>query len=183
MKLRAAIAAIVAVLVGALVFVFVQVGGGSGGSVKVGTNEAVACSDEAPDCLPAVPFIDRDGEIWDQRELVGKVVIVNVWATWCKPCRKEMPELVALRDKYGADDLVLLGVLKDSATEDAVDRFAARHKVNYPIVPMNSELEVALDYPSMLPTTFIYDRSGHLLERKVGAVTLSRLEKTIIEAL
>lgn len=182
MKIHAAIAAIVAVIVGGLIFVFVQIGGGKDG-VSVGTKEAVACADESPACIPAVPFIDRNGKMWDHEELVGKVVVVNVWATWCKPCRHEMPELVALRDKYSKEDLVLLGVLNEKASNAAIDKFAQKYNVNYPIVPINSELEVALDYPSALPTTFIYDRSGHLVERKVGAVTVARLEKTIKEAL
>jgi len=183
MKIHAAIAAIVAVLVGVMVFVFVQIGGSDGSGVKVGTKSAEACAEESPTCLPMVPFIDRAGKMWDQEELVGKLVVVNVWATWCKPCQHEMPDLVALRNQYGDDDLVLLGVLKDSASDTIVERFAAKHQVNYPIVPMNSELEVALDYPSRLPTTFIYDRNGHLVERKVGAVTISRLKKTIDELL
>src|SRR5262245_7975820 len=87
------------------------------------------------DPATVAPFTahDIDGRTISSESLRGKVVIVNFWATWCPPCRAEIPDLVALQDKY-RDRLVIIGVSEDDVPTDEVRRFVADHKINYPVV-------------------------------------------------
>lgn len=171
MKLHAFIAFVVAAIVGGLVFVFVEVGGSSPQPIRVGTPRAEACTEESPACLPELTMTDTDGHDWRPEDLRGKVVLVNVWATWCHPCQAELPELVELRRRYSKDDLLIFGVLTDDPGDDALGAFVDRYHINYPIVPITGALDEALASPSGLPTSFLYDRQGRLVRRKLGGIT------------
>jgi thiol-disulfide isomerase/thioredoxin len=176
MKLHAAIALIVAAAVGGLVFVFVQIGGSSSG---VGARTASACTERAPECMPRLAMTDREGIEWTPVDFDNKVVVINVWATWCAPCKHELPELVELRRHYGDQDLLLLGILTDEPGEAKVSGFVGAYNINYPIIPLTGAIDEAFASPSRLPTTFVYDRSGHLAHQKTGAVTMAGLRQVI----
>src|SRR5438874_13094055 len=81
-----------------------------------------------------------DGREISLASLRGKVTIVNFWATWCPPCRAEIPDLIALQAKY-RDQVQIIGVSQDETGPDVVRRFAAEQHVNYPIVMSTPELE------------------------------------------
>ena len=166
--------AVTAVLAGLMVFAFVEFRGGGeqgGGGVAVGVRKAeAACNDAAPQCMPRLTLIDHDGNAWTPEKLAGKVVVVNVWATWCKPCVKEIPDLVRVYKDYKDKGVVMLGVLDDNADDATAVSFAAERGINYPVVRMDDDLYRALDTPSMLPTTFVYDKSGHLRYGESGVV-------------
>src|SRR4051812_11938852 len=95
-----------------------------------------------PAAVPAFSMRDLDGRAISPESLRGKVTIVNFWATWCPPCRAEIPDLVALQKKYG-DRLQVIGVSQDEGPIEPVKRFAADQQMNYPIVMMTPELEQA----------------------------------------
>src|SRR5438132_9935381 len=122
---------------------------------------------KSPAAVPAVAMHDIDGRAISPDSLRGKVVIVNFWATWCPPCRAEIPDLVALQEKYG-DRLQIIGVSQDEAGVDVVRRFAADRHVNYPIVMMTPELEKAFPGTAALPTSFVIDRESRIVQRHVG---------------
>src|SRR4030095_1586803 len=104
-----------------------------------------------------------------------KVVIVNFWATWCPPCRAEIPDLVALQEKY-RDALQIVGVSEDEAPPEQVKRFAAEHRINYPIVMTNKELQRLFPGVQALPTSFIIDREGRLVQKHVGMLSAATTE-------
>jgi len=83
-----------------------------------------------------------DGQSLSSTSLRGKVVLVNFWATWCPPCRAEIPDLVALQARY-RDQLQIIGVSQDEGSIEVVQRFAEQQHMNYPIVMMTPELEKA----------------------------------------
>jgi thiol-disulfide isomerase/thioredoxin len=120
-----------------------------------------------PSLVPPVVMHDIDGKPLSPAELRGKVVIVNFWATWCPPCRAEIPDLVALQAKYG-DRLQIIGVSQDEGSIDVVRRFAAAQHMNYPIVMSTPEIEKAFPGISALPTSFVLDRQGRTVQRHVG---------------
>jgi len=120
-----------------------------------------------PTTVPAIGMHDIDGRTIPANSLRGKVVIVNFWATWCPPCRAEIPDLVALQEKYG-DRLQIIGVSQDEAPVEVVRRFANDHHVNYPIVMMTPELDKAFPGIAALPTSFIIDRESRIVQRHVG---------------
>ena len=93
-----------------------------------------------PRPAPAFTLRALDGREVSPASLRGKVVIVNFWATWCAPCRAEIPDLVALQDKY-KDTLQVIGISEDEAPRRRRKRFAADHQMNYPVAMMTPEIE------------------------------------------
>ncbi|HET7695556.1 MAG TPA: TlpA disulfide reductase family protein [Vicinamibacterales bacterium] len=125
--------------------------------------------------IPAFVATDLDGRQISTAALRGKVVLVNFWATWCPPCREEIPDLVALQDKY-KDHLQIIGVSQDSGSVEAVRRFAAEHRVNYPTVMSTPEIERLFPGVYALPTTFILDRDGRLAQKHIGLLNAAVTE-------
>jgi thiol-disulfide isomerase/thioredoxin len=105
----------------------------------------------------------------------GKVVIVNFWATWCPPCRAEIPDLVALQQKYH-DQVQVIGISEDDDPPEAVQKFADEYHINYPIVMKTPEIEKAFPGVYALPTSFVIDREFKLQQRHVGMLNAARTE-------
>jgi thiol-disulfide isomerase/thioredoxin len=118
---------------------------------------------------------DIDGRQLSSADWRGKVVYINFWATWCGPCRAEIPALVALQDKY-RDRLIVIGVSEDEGPLDVVKQFAAAQKMNYPIVMLTPELAQLFAGVGAIPTTFVLDRESRLVQKHVGLFPPERLE-------
>lgn len=131
------------------------------------------------DCFPEVGMLDTQGYAWTGEETRGKVVLVNFWATWCKPCVREIPLLNNYYEQYKDDGLVILGVMTDAVTDDQLKHFARRHNLTYPVVRSDQLIMQAFDYPDALPTTFLYDRSGKFHSRHIGPLSETWLEQRL----
>jgi len=110
---------------------------------------------------------DLDGRPVSSDSFSGKVILVNFWATWCPPCRAEIPDLIALQDKY-RDRLQIVGVSEDEDSIEEVKRFVAEHKINYPIVMSTPQLTKLFPGVRALPTSFILDTENRLVQKHVG---------------
>jgi len=110
---------------------------------------------------------DLDGKTISTATLKGKVVIVNFWATWCPPCRAEIPDLIKLQEKY-KDQLQIIGISDDDDPPAAVKKWADAHGMNYPIVMSNDELRKVFAGVAALPTSFILNRESKMVMRHVG---------------
>jgi thiol-disulfide isomerase/thioredoxin len=119
-----------------------------------------------------------DGQTISSASLRGKVTVVNFWATWCGPCRAEIPDLVALQQKY-RDRLQIIGISQDEAPTDVVKRFAADHRVNYPIAMMTEELEKRFPGIVALPTSYILDTDARIVQKHVGMLTAAMTEAEV----
>lgn len=149
------------------------------------TATAAAPTDDAPtlqllkEPVDVAPFTvtDLDGKTISFADLKGKVVLVNFWATWCPPCRAEIPDLIALQNKH-RDTLVVLGVSEDEITPAEVKTFVTGQNMNYPVVMATPELTKIFKGVSALPTTFIVDPAGRIQMRHVGMLNpeLTELE-------
>lgn len=106
---------------------------------------------------------DVDGNPMKLSDFKGKVVILDFWATWCPPCREEIPGFIALQEKYGDGGLTIIGVSLDKQGPLVVKSFMRRFGMNYPVV-MGDE-KIFADYGGIeaLPTTFIIDRQGNIV--------------------
>ena len=120
-----------------------------------------------PAAAPAFIARDLDGREVSTASLRGKVVLINFWATWCPPCRAEIPDLIALQEKY-KDRLQIIGISEDEVSPAVVKRFATEHQMNYPIVMTSPELEKMFPGVSALPTSFIVDRQSRVVQKHVG---------------
>ena len=148
------------------------------GTETVGSDEATATLAllKDPIDVPGFTVTDLDGKTVSFADLRGKVVLVNFWATWCPPCRAEIPDLVALQDKY-RDKLVVIGISEDEdATPAQVKAFGVERKVNYPIVMKTPELAKIFKGVSALPTTFVIDPEGKIRQRHVGMLRAQTTE-------
>jgi thiol-disulfide isomerase/thioredoxin len=130
---------------------------------------------EEPMDLPPFTVTDLDGKTMSSADLKGKVVLVNFWATWCPPCRAEIPDLIELQNKY-RDKLVVIGVSEDEIAPAQVKEFAAEQKMNYPVVMTTPEISKIFKGVSALPTTFMIDRDGRVQMRHVGMLNAETTE-------
>jgi thiol-disulfide isomerase/thioredoxin len=127
------------------------------------------------------PFLvnDIEGNVLSSAEWRGRVVIVNFWATWCPPCREEIPEMVDLANRYG-DRLQIVGVSEDDdATPEEVREFARNEKINYPIVMGSNGLSKEYGGVPALPTSFLVDTNGRVVQKHVGLYPVSVYEREI----
>ena len=133
---------------------------------------------------PIEPFeaADLDGRPVSLAAWQGQVVIVNVWATWCAPCRREMPALSALQDKY-RNQLRVLGILQDNVTTEFAREFLRSARVGYPVVRSTFDLEQHLPAVLALPTTFVIDRAGRLVAMYAAEVDAATLEREVLRLL
>ncbi len=131
--------------------------------------------------VPPFSVTDLNGRAISSADLRGKVVIVNFWATWCPPCREEIPDLIALQTKY-RDQLVVLGISEDEGPVGEVEAFVAEHKMNYPVALTTPELRKVFRGVTALPTTFVVDREGRIAQKHVGLLNaeLTELETQVL---
>jgi len=125
--------------------------------------------------VPPFTAAGLDGRPVSTAAFRGKVVLINFWATWCPPCREEIPDLIALQEQY-RDQLQIIGVSQDSGSVDEVKRFAAEHRMNYPTVMSSPEIEKLFPGIYALPTSFILDRDGRLAQKHIGQLKASLTE-------
>jgi thiol-disulfide isomerase/thioredoxin len=126
--------------------------------------------------LPLRPFsaTDLDGRDISPSTWRGRFALVNFWATWCPPCRDEIPALVALQTRY-ADRLQVIGVLQDQVTPDFARAFATSLRINYPVVFSTWEIESSFSEVLALPTSFLVDPDGRIIATHVGPIDVASL--------
>ena len=147
------------------------------------TKQAEAACSSGDECLPDLKYIDTTGVAHTMDTLRGKVVLINFWATWCGPCKKEIPDLSKLYLKYKDKGVVMLGVLSnDNPSDSELLNFQSDFEMEFPVVRQSSDILVSFNYPQALPTTFIYDKKGRRVGKpRVGAIRVDELESTLAE--
>jgi len=120
-----------------------------------------------------------DGKTVELAKLKGKVVLVNFWATWCGPCRKEMPDFVDAYKQHQAKGLEIVGVSLDQEGWDVVNPFLKKYGINFPVVIGDGKLAQAYGGIEFIPTSFFIDRQGNIVDQHIGMISREQLEKKL----
>ena len=141
--------------------------------------------DSMPSADPvfAATFADFDGKPVSLTELKGKLVVLNFWATWCGPCRMEIPHLVEAQEKYGPRGIVFMGAAVEDNAESVRD-FGKAYGINYLVVMAGKDKGIALlralgNKIAGLPYTIVLDRQGRIVAVKRGVMTPARLQQIL----
>ncbi len=132
---------------------------------------------------PALTFQDLAGHDVKLADLKGKVVVVDFWATWCGPCRTEIPGYIEMQKKYGDQGLVIIGVSLDQKGPKHVKKFVEENGMNYTVVMGDDKAIDAFGGFDVIPTTFLIGRDGKILHQKNGAMEHAEYEALVKKAL
>jgi thiol-disulfide isomerase/thioredoxin len=120
-----------------------------------------------PDPAPALDVNDLDGKPISLEQTKGKIVLLNFWATWCGPCRAEIPDLIELQNKY-KDKLAIIALATDEDEPQEVKKFAQKAGINYRVGMATDPLRIKYGGIPALPTSFILDPQGRVVQKHIG---------------
>lgn len=139
------------------------------GAYLFGTSSKDSSSNIAPD----FSLQDINGKTLTLSDYKGKVIILDFWATWCPPCRQEIPEFIELQERY-KDDLIVIGVSLDRDGPKAVVPFYKENGLNYSVVYADGAVVKAYGGVQSIPTTFVIDKDFHIQRKYVGYTQQSK---------
>jgi thiol-disulfide isomerase/thioredoxin len=148
----------------------------SPGTVPIATPSAAAAVN--PDHLPSFAITDLSGQEISPATLKGKVVLIDFWATWCPPCRKEIPHFNKLYARYREQGLIVIGLaLDDKAAE--VRTFMRQMPIAYPVALASPELQQQFGGIEVYPTAFLFDREGRMIKKYLGYIYPDEFEREV----
>lgn len=152
----------------------------SRGEAPGGAPATSACGPNATAANLSFTLKDMHGKSVNLADYKGKVVLINFWATWCPPCKAEIPDFVELKAQYGARGFEILGISVDDPPE-ALPPFAERYKVNYPLLVGVERDDVQEAYGPIfgIPTSMLVARDGTICRKFAGGLNKARLEREI----
>ncbi len=153
--------AVIAVLVLGVYYLF----GKNDAQVESSLQPSVPPSD-VTGAAPAFTLTDINGQQVSLADFRGKVVVLDFWATWCPPCRREIPDFIDLQKQYGSQEVQIVGIALDEP--DKVKSFARDMKMNYPVLLGTPDIAMRYGGIDGIPTTFVIDRKGMIANRFEG---------------
>jgi thiol-disulfide isomerase/thioredoxin len=141
-----------------------------------------AASAQQGAAAPDFSLTDLNGRPLALSSYRGKVVLLDFWATWCVPCREEIPHLIDLQNKYGSQGLQIVGVSMDDSPEPVRD-FYQHFKMNYPVVMGDARTGELYGGVLGLPIAFVVGPDGKITSKHIGATDISVLEKEVVKLL
>jgi thiol-disulfide isomerase/thioredoxin len=145
--------------------VFLLMAGGASGKSR--QNESVIRFVRNPDAAPDFAVEGLDGKVLSLAGSRGKVILLNFWATWCGPCRAEIPDLIALQQKY-KDQLQIIALTVDDDDPAMIKKVVAESGINYPVAISPPEVRIQYGGIAALPTSFVLDRQGRVVQKHEG---------------
>lgn len=139
---------------------------------------------EEPQRVPDLTLTTTDGNEIALTERHGEVLLLNFWATWCAPCRKEIPDLIELQEEFGDDGLTVVGIAMDKEGEEVVQPYAEEQQINYPIV-LDTDASISQQFDEVygLPTTIVVGPDGNIHYRILGLFPTEEMRPKLAELL
>jgi peroxiredoxin len=128
---------------------------------------------------PAFTLKTVDGKTVSLADYKGKAVLLNFWATWCGPCKLEMPWLIDMQKKYASQGFTVLGISEDDGSTKEVSDFTAKMGVDYPVLMYDDQMNKAYGGIDYLPTSYYIDRDGKVIVESGGLISESEMEANI----
>ena len=128
---------------------------------------------------PKFAVTTLDGTPQSDSTLHGRVVLVNFWATWCLPCRAEMPLLQAMAIRHRAQGLTVLGLSVDRSGPETVSKFLQERGITYPVAIVGRDVEAAFGGMQGYPTSVLLDRTGRVRYKVLGPLAMASLEPAV----
>lgn len=153
----------------------------SGGISGAGKVTELFAVEKRPPKVPNFSWKDSTGATISFDHFRGSVTLINFWATWCGPCKKELPDLVALSNELAAKKVKILGVSVDRAPNvvDLVTEYVSEHGISYQNVISNDDMEEAFGNPRAIPTSYLIDADGNIAQTIVGMRTKEFYQQAI----
>jgi peroxiredoxin len=142
---------------------------GAAGAAVIVAGALVSCARQRQ--TPDFALKDSTNQTVQLSDFRGKVVLLNFWATWCAPCKVEIPWFMEFQRQYKDRDFAVLGVSMDEDGWDAVRPYMKDHQFNYRVVIGNDDVGKLFGEIDDLPTTFLIDRDGHVVKKHVGLIS------------
>ena len=133
----------------------------------------------APQAAPDFTLPDLNGKMVSLKDFRGKVIILDFWATWCPPCRQEIPLFVDLYSQYKEKGFEIIGIALDQEGEKVVKPFSQNYNIKYPILIGGEEVSEVYGGIRGIPTTFVIDRKGNIVKKYVGFTEKEVFEEDI----
>jgi len=146
---------------------FFLVAAGCGAAAKPQQGGKVIRLVRNPDAAPEFKLAGLDGKAISLAGVRGKVVLLNFWATWCGPCRAEIPDLIELQEKYKGQ-LQIIGLTVDDDDAGVIQQVVARTGINYPVAMASAEVRIKYGGIAALPTSFLLDAQGRVAQKHEG---------------
>ena len=182
MKSNAVAIVVLALVVAVMIFAGVKNSSRSKVSPMIGNSEPISSAEAKGKQAPDFALQDLQGKQVKLSDFRGKAVLLNFWATFCGPCKVEMPWLVELQKQYGPQGLEIVGVALDDSGKDTIAKFAKEMGVNYTI--LQGQDAVGDAYGAVgLPATYYIDRKGKIIDSALGLVSRSEIEDNIKKSL
>jgi thiol-disulfide isomerase/thioredoxin len=140
---------------------------------------AVVGIGSGPQTTPVYRYVSLDGEELSDEALRGKVVLINFWATWCAPCRAEMPLLEMMHKRHADAGFLVVGLAVDRVSTGAVAAYVRDRGVTYPIAHVGADAEQVFGGVRGYPTSFLLDRTGRIRHTVLGPVAPLSLEPAV----